>query len=135
MHPRRPEEGKFFAQSTPAEVKKLEQEIARLNGVLKNTPPEQKKILSDARSALADTEYQLKIHRENVASAPEALLKRKENELAAARAELVRVEKHHPADKALLSGSRSTVWDLEASVNEMRKRSSQAGNFLGPRVN
>lgn len=116
------EEGKFFAQSTPAEVKKLEQEIAKLNDVLKKTPPEQKKVLSDSRAALAAAEYRLKVHRENVANGPEALLKRKERELAAARLELARVEKHHPTDKVLLSGARSTVWDLEAIVNDLRRR-------------
>jgi hypothetical protein len=110
--------------STPTEVKKIEDEIAKLSRFLKTVRTdgkeslEEKKGSSAVRTALADAELRLSVHRRNIANSPAAFLQRNKAALDAARRALAHGEKHHPTDKALLSAARSAVSDLERVVKQ-----------------
>ncbi|MBI5260876.1 MAG: hypothetical protein HY852_03540 [Bradyrhizobium sp.] len=78
--------------------------------------------MSETRAALADVEYRLQVHRQNAANSPEAILKRKEGELAAARGELDRLNKVQPPDKVMLSAARGRIRDLEEYIKAMRQQ-------------
>jgi chromosome segregation ATPase len=107
-----------------------EAELARLNHILATTPPDQKRLLGDTREAIRDLEYRLKEYRKSEAASLPAVLKRKESELAAARAELVRLEKLGTTDKVLLGNARSKIREVETALQSLREPGRSGGMTL-----
>lgn len=104
-------------------------ELARLNRILTTTPPDQKRLLSETREIIRDLENRLSEYRQSAAASPAGLFKQKEAELAAAKAELVRLEKMRATDKVSLSNARSKVRDAETALRSVRL--AEAGRRAG----